>query len=105
MKKYNANKQIVQALRKVWLYSPLRREALRKAFKGNGWYHCAKCGINTEKPTVDHCIPVVSPKEGFKDWDRYIQNLLFCNEKELDVLCRACHKDKTKKENKQRYGK
>ena len=46
---------------------------------------------------VDHIIPVVD-FDGFKDWDTYIKSL-FCSIKNLQVLCRECHKEKTTREN------
>ena len=50
---------------------------------------------------VDHINPVVSPKDGFKDWDTFINNL-FCGADNLQALCKACHKAKTLKEKKKR---
>lgn len=91
--------QIVAALRKVWMYSKVRRDALKAGYLGDGWWKCARCEVKTERPTVDHTIPVVRPEEGFKDWGVFITNLLYCEVRELDVLCRACHRNKTKNEN------
>lgn len=62
-------------------------------------YHCAGCGgeFTSKDVQVDHKKPVVDPKQGFKDWDLFINNL-FCESDNLQVLCTDCHKKKTKKE-------
>lgn len=66
-------------------------------------YKCAQC--NGEFPAkgvqVDHVKPIVHVKTGFKDWDTFI-NKLFCEAHNLQVLCKACHSVKTKKERKAR---
>lgn len=65
-------------------------------------YECKAC--NEEFPAkdvqVDHKKPVVDPKVGFVDWDTYIARM-FCEKKNFQVLCKACHKLKTDKEKKQ----
>jgi 5-methylcytosine-specific restriction endonuclease McrA len=62
-------------------------------------YKCAKC--KEEFPAslvqVDHKNPVVDPKTGFVSWDVYIKRM-FCEKKNLQVLCKECHAIKTKKE-------
>lgn len=62
-------------------------------------YQCNACkGEFTSKDVeVDHIKPVVDPKKGFVSWDKYIENL-FCEKKNLQVLCKTCHKEKTNKE-------
>ena len=86
--------RIKGALRKVWYWSPARREALKKAKKGNA-YKCAACGEYKVKVQVDHLFPV-SDINGWDSWDNYI-NRLFCGE--LQVLCILCHKNKSVSEN------
>jgi len=61
-------------------------------------YVCRKCkkeytATNVE---VDHIKPVV-PATGFTSWDDYIDRM-FCEQTNLQVLCKKCHKDKTGKE-------
>lgn len=62
-------------------------------------YRCNACGDDfpQKEVQVDHIQPVVDPKVGFKDWNTFIRRL-FCDEDNLQVLCKVCHKDKTKKE-------
>jgi len=68
-------------------------------------YLCAYClgEFPNKEVQVDHINPVV-PSSGFTTWDDFI-NRLFCNEEQLQVLCKSCHAKKTKEENKQRKKK
>lgn len=63
-------------------------------------YKCKKCKgeFPATEIQVDHRKPVVDPKIGFVDWNTYIERL-FCKKSNLQVLCKVCHKEKTKKEN------
>jgi len=63
-------------------------------------YRCARClgEFTSTNVEVDHIQPVVDPEKGFKDWNTFIRRL-FCDEKNLQVLCKPCHKIKTKEEN------
>lgn len=63
-------------------------------------YQCASCleEFVSSEVEVDHIIPVVDPKVGFISWDDYIAKL-YCDEDNLQVLCKVCHKRKTKEEN------
>ena len=93
---------IISALRKIFFYSPLRREALERAKVGDLY----KCAITGKKypinmVTVDHTDPVVDPKKGWVDWDTFI-NRLFCSVENLQVVNKDEHKKKTKKENQER---
>ena len=69
--------------------------------KGRLVFHslCAGCGeIYPETQcSVDHIDPVVDPHKGFINWDNVIERL-FCEEDGLQVLCKKCHDEKTKKE-------
>lgn len=62
-------------------------------------YKCAGCNSEfTQKDVqVDHIKPVIDPKKGFISWDMYIERM-FCEGKNLQVLCKDCHLVKTKKE-------
>ena len=62
-------------------------------------YLCAMCEQEyTQKDVqVDHIKPVVDPKKGFVSWDTYIDRM-FCEGKNLQVLCKICHAEKTKLE-------
>lgn len=101
-KKFNLKSLIIAKLRRLWLFSPLRREALKgasKVGKNGTTYKCAltKKYFTKEMVTVDHIEPVV-PVSGWDGWDGYI-NRLFCPLEGLQVLSKAAHEVKTKKEN------
>ena len=66
-------------------------------------YQCAEC--NKDFPMtqiqVDHIQPVVSTEDGFIDWNTYIPRM-FCDENNLQVMCKPCHKKKSNLELKER---
>jgi 5-methylcytosine-specific restriction endonuclease McrA len=93
--------EIRSALRKLWLWSPQRRAALKRAkWNGTKLYRCEGCHRATDKPEVDHKIPVgVTPgsrldMDGQATWDSLIHRL-FTGEDGLEILCRSCHEKKT----------
>lgn len=62
-------------------------------------FTCNKCKKDypSKEVQVDHIKPVVDPKIGFISWDVFIDRL-FCEKKNLQVLCVTCHKVKSEKE-------
>jgi 5-methylcytosine-specific restriction endonuclease McrA len=66
-------------------------------------YQCALCEkeFPLRSVQVDHVKPIVSLSRGFVSWDNFIEKL-FCEAKNLQVLCRACHSVKTKGERSKR---
>ena len=66
-------------------------------------YLCAECGKDFPQSgvQVDHLSPVIDPATGFVDWNTYI-NRMFCDEDNLQVLCKADHAKKSKQELKER---
>jgi 5-methylcytosine-specific restriction endonuclease McrA len=62
-------------------------------------FSCKECKTDfpQKEVAVDHKKPIVDPKVGFVDWDTFIERL-FCEKKNLQVLCKSCHGEKTKKE-------
>ena len=69
-------------------------------------YACAGCGgfFVSSDVQVDHIEPVVDPKDGFQDLDIF-SDRLYCEEENLQVLCKECHKVKTNLERKERKKK
>jgi 5-methylcytosine-specific restriction endonuclease McrA len=69
-------------------------------------YACAGCGgfFVSSDVQVDHIKPVVDPKDGFQDLDTF-SDRLYCEEENLQVLCKECHKVKTNLERKERKKK
>lgn len=83
-------------LREAFVGIKLNKKSGRKAKH----YKCAMCGkaFPQNQVQVDHISPVV-PASGFTTWDKFIERL-FCEKDNLQVLCKACHKKKTKKDRK-----
>ena len=80
------------------------REAKRKIQDGyfkNGkprmraQFKCNECKewYSSKEVQVDHMTPVGD----FKDWNQYIDRL-FCQKDKLQVLCKPCHKEKSRNE-------
>lgn len=86
----NRKSLIISALRKIWLWSPERKQALTNA-KARKNYRCNHCHKLFPKKgvQVDHIIPIGT----FIDWNTYIERL-FCPITNLQVLCKTCHKSK-----------
>lgn len=61
-------------------------------------YQCASCGntFRDKEVQVDHIKPAGSLKT-FDDLPSFVENL-FCEVENLQVLCKDCHKAKTKEE-------
>jgi len=61
-------------------------------------YRCQICQIDFPATgiEVDHITPVVGAG-GFTTWDDYIEQM-FCDKENLQVVCKPCHKVKTKGE-------
>ena len=60
---------------------------------------CKKEFVSTDVE-VDHIKPVVDVS-GWVSWDSFISNL-FCSVDNLQVVCKKCHKIKSKQENEER---
>jgi 5-methylcytosine-specific restriction endonuclease McrA len=107
---------IISALRNASRRYPPKFNALKEALVGRKvnaktgklayHYECAKCNGQFVSADVqaDHILPVVDTKEGFVDWNTYIDRL-FCDISNFQILCRSCHALKTADEKKQRSKK
>lgn len=93
--------RLISAARKVWRYSQTRRDVLKKAEFESGWYICTKCKRETEKPHVDHIVPLGKQPQTFLQFGIWLVKL-FCGSNNLQVLCTKCHKEKTKRERKKK---
>jgi 5-methylcytosine-specific restriction endonuclease McrA len=62
-------------------------------------YRCAACKADfpAKDVQVDHKKPVVDVKQGFVDWNTYVERM-FVEDAGLQVLCKPCHKKKSDKE-------
>lgn len=95
-------KYIISALRRISYRAPARTIVLNRAKRDRGIYQCATCLGLFKRPDfcVDH-IHTVIPVSGWVDWNSYFSRL-FCSASDLQVLCKICHKAKTKLENAER---
>jgi len=92
-------RHIFSNLRRIftWGCSDNYGESLKAAKVGPDLYRCCKCGsLNPRKfINVDH-ITAVMPLSGWdKSWTDYIHRMF---EGKAQVLCKPCHKAKTKSE-------
>lgn len=104
---YNLHRLITAAARRIWFYSPMRREVVRLATRANGRIECAECGelVGKGEYAVDHIDPVINVKSGFAGYDAMFA-ALFCSPEDMQVLCKIpCHRVKTLRENAQRKKK
>lgn len=94
------------AIRKEWLYSDLRRQALARSRQERGVYKCEHCSslVDTHNIEVNHRI-TVTPPDGLNngnDWGIFISNLLFCGLEGLECLCTECHNKVTAQEREEK---
>lgn len=107
---------VVSALKRVFSRSPLVIDFLKKnrreeiwhkkngmqAQKKHVFYTCAYCKqeFNSNQVQVDHIEPVIPLNIPSKhlSYDTMIKRL-FCDESNLQILCKAHHKEKSQKEN------
>lgn len=95
--------QIRSALRRIWLYSELRKNVLAKARVARGIYRCTKCGelVGPKMIDVDHVEtatpPNFEPEIDPTQWGLYIKRLLYPKD-EPRAMCKPCHKTKTAEE-------
>lgn len=103
------------AIRRVFSRSELRRRAIEKALvkdyadpqrpRVTKWGRCAECG-NMEplyKMQVDHKAPVQPLGVTLEEmtWDELVDRV-WCDERNLQTICVACHSKKSKAENAER---
>ncbi len=95
-------KRLIDRCRKEWHWSKEKKQALELSQKDDG-YTCKKCdGLFPRKQVqVDHIQPVIDPDYGWQGWDIYLTRL-FCPVHSLQILCRACHKEKSISESSRR---
>jgi 5-methylcytosine-specific restriction endonuclease McrA len=85
--------RIMSALRRIWLYSENRKEAIKRDVTSDGYRRCNKCRALTEDYAVDH-DPSVVPTIGWDSWDGVITRM-FCDSDKLQILCHPCHSRKS----------
>src|SRR5574343_1016922 len=96
-KKLVPKSKLVSAIRRLWLHSWQRREAIKLAQN-----HCQLCKEFAEKLTVDHIV-TTAPLTGWDDdWSGYINRMFVDPANGLRALCHNCHEAITRVQNTQR---
>ena len=102
------NSFIKSALRKASTRWPPKFNTLNAAKRGKRinkatgrvaeHYECGICHneFPAKEVAVDHINPIID-ELGFTTWDSVIENM-FCDSDNLQVLCSACHTEKTNAE-------
>lgn len=85
--------KIMSAVRRLWLYSPERKEALNRNVTIDHFHRCELCRALTEHYALDHKVPVV-PLTGFDSYDGAFTRM-FCPAEDLQKICDSCHSKKT----------
>jgi len=103
-KVFNLRQYLINVLRRASYRYPERNKAMISARIDRNTYLCKECGpsktYTRNDVTVDHINPIRPVDRAANDWtwDEFINNL-FCDANKLQVLCKSCHKNKTKMEN------
>lgn len=88
-------------LRRQWMFSsPTRKQALKKAYiESLEQYLCAQCNKPFDKKMVEvnHKIPCGSLKD-YEDIKPFHDKLFTSNVDELEIVCKTCHLEITKKD-------
>ncbi len=101
------------ALRRAWSQSPKRRLILEEARhptekgpRGGTRFVCSVCGqpFGSSNLSVDHLDPVVPIGTPSKDmsWDEVVKRMFNSPKKNLQSICKDCHKEKSNWENAER---
>jgi hypothetical protein len=101
VKTYNLFNKIRAALRDVYRYSPMRKEAVKKAQDGDsGWFLCPICLKKwpIQMADVDH-EPPIGPLTSVDMLDTWAETLFYGN---VQVICKLCHKKKTAAQRKRK---
>ena len=99
---YTPSSQIRQALRRLWLRSRERVEALR-----NTDYRCSVCGVKQSAAKGREVKLHVHHVKGVPDWEGLIRDVrekLLQTPEDLAPLCKGCHDAIHAKEQQEKEG-
>jgi len=99
-KKFNPKTRVMSAMRKIWLYSPMRREAVKRCKVGDN-YRCERCRKLCDKVQIDHNPPVIL-LTGFDSWDGVFTRMFAPADTNLAGLCESCHTKLTTSQREER---
>lgn len=103
-KQYNLFNKIRAALRDIYRYSPMRKDAIKKAsIVTDLWSNGFKCPICLKEwpiqmADIDH-EPALGKLKSFEELKTWAENLYFGP---VQVICKICHKAKTAKQRKKK---
>lgn len=99
------NRYILARTQQMWSWYAPRKMAKLAAEASPGVFKCAECTgqFGSKEIQVDHIEPI-GPQPPAQSWDVYLDRK-FCPVTNLQVLCVACHKKKTKEDVKKMRGK
>lgn len=86
----------------------MRYKAIQAATYGSNEIMCAHCGelFGRKDIQVDHIEPLIRTNESsIQNWKRYIEELFYLDINVVQVLCKPCHKEKSRQENEERRKK
>lgn len=94
IKVFNLYGRIVAALRKVYRYSQMRKQALAAVVISNGYFKCPICKTAwpLQMADVDHEPPLGAQPKSFEELANWAQRLFYGH---VQVICKLCHKKKT----------
>lgn len=86
------------AIRKIWMYSKIRQEAVRRAKVAPNQYLCSNCNdrFKSNEIEVNHKYSCGSLRE-FEDFSPFISAMFQEDLDALEVLCKPCHREFTKR--------
>lgn len=101
IKTFNLYGRIVAALRKVFRYSPMRKQALAAVVISNGYFKCPICKTSwpLQMADVDHRPPLGSQPKTFEELADWSQRLFYGP---VQVICKLCHKKLTAADRKRK---
>ena len=96
-------KYMRRALAKMWLWYPPRKEFKDAAEGVDGLYGCIQCAGRFPRSyvEVDHIVPAIPVEAVGMSWDEKINGRLDYPTN-WRIVCKGCHKAKTKRENEKR---
>ena len=87
------------AIRKIWMYSGIRKQAMAHARIAPNKYLCEKCKhiFKSTEVEVNHIIPA-GALSSFEHFSPFIERMFPITIEHLEVLCKPCHSEFTKEE-------
>lgn len=88
--------QFRSAIRKIWMFSAIRREAIKRSKVATNQYICAHCNerFRSNEIEVNHKFSAGSLRE-FEDFTPFVSAMFQENIDMLEVLCKPCHQIQT----------